>query len=82
MCSGLSMMGSLLMAVSPTLSINIIGQVIIGMSIGVAALTIPIYVSEFRFMFLRFHPLKSEGGWPSWLNSQSCLQEVSESKPV
>ena len=45
-CSDLSVMGPLLMAVSYTLSISIIGQVMIGMSIGVAALTVPIYVSE------------------------------------
>ena len=45
-CNGLSMIGPLLIAVSPTLSISIIGQVMIGMNIGVAALTVPIYVSE------------------------------------
>jgi hypothetical protein len=39
-------MGPLLMAISPTLSISIIGKVMIRMSIGVAALTVPIYVSE------------------------------------
>ena len=39
-CSGLSVMGPLLMVVSPTLSISIIGQVMIGMSKGVATLSI------------------------------------------
>ena len=39
-CNGLSMIGPLLIAVSPTLSISIIGQVMIGMSKGVATLSI------------------------------------------
>lgn len=45
-CSSLSVMGSLLMAISPTPSIAIIGQMAIGLSIGIAALTVPLYVSE------------------------------------